>query len=77
MTNQFFFSKADVRTTELARFNVMTASEFVGQVYKFVKNGRQVWQYEGSKFPGHTFRNRFDAANKLYERAKRPLVIQL
>lgn len=70
--NQFTFSKTSSKQGDLSRYDVLVDGNVIGQVYKFRKDYRDVWQYEGTAFPHHLFRNRFDAACKLHSRMTRP-----
>jgi hypothetical protein len=72
MKQQISFAKTELQPGDLARFEVSVGGQVIGQVYKFRKEHRELWQYEGTPYPLHLFHSRSEAARKLLARATRP-----
>lgn len=70
--SQFTYTKTELQPGDEARFNVAIGDQVIGQVYKIRKDHRDLWQYDGTRFPAHLFHSRYEAARKLHERQTRP-----
>lgn len=69
---QLIFTKAELHSGDLARFDVTVGDQLIGQVYKIRKDHRELWQYAGSPYPSHLFHSRSEAARKMVDRLTRP-----
>ena len=69
---QLIFTKAELHSGDLARFDVTVGDQLIGQVYKIRKDHRELWQYAGSPYPSHLFHSRSEAARTMVDRLTRP-----